>query len=79
MMGAVISELINCTLQQFQVKTAVTKPRATSSPLVSVVSEEDERISNRAITPGKPAICNCIVKLGNLLGVKSVDIHAKEN
>jgi len=31
-----------------KVKTAVTKPRATSSPLVS---EEDERISNRTITP----------------------------
>ena len=58
--GLLISEVINCTLYQFQVKTAVTKPRATSSPLVS---EEDDRISNRAITPGKAATCNCCVKM----------------
>ena len=57
--GLSISEVISCTLDQFQVKTAATKPRATSSPLVS---EEDERISNRAITPGKGAICNSSVK-----------------
>lgn len=36
------------TVKKKKVKTAVTKPRATSSPLVS---EEDDRISNRAITP----------------------------
>ena len=43
----------NWLFQQRQVKTAVSKPRATSSPLES---EEDERTSNRTSVTGKISV-----------------------